>query len=110
SVLLMCAVILAELSGILSFQPWHGLATLCVICTMIAVAVKRRFQKTPVHQLLHPYHMKEVAEILQQATPSRQPVGADLSRPSPIYRPHVVADKSAMGAINRPLHWLATTF
>src|SRR5947209_9742058 len=31
------------------------------------------------------------------------PVGADLSRPSPIYRPAGTADKSAMGAINRPL-------
>src|ERR1700738_4331510 len=33
-------------------------------------------------------------------------VGADLSRPSPIYRPEsheILADKSAMGAINRPL-------
>src|SRR5438105_4994078 len=30
-------------------------------------------------------------------------VGADLSRPSPIYRLFQWADKSAMGAINRPL-------
>src|SRR5438105_3668221 len=31
------------------------------------------------------------------------PVGADLSCPSPIYRPACRADKSAMGTINRPL-------
>ncbi|HEV7235095.1 MAG TPA: hypothetical protein VGN15_02870, partial [Ktedonobacteraceae bacterium] len=38
----------------------------------------------------------------------RDVVGADLSRPSPIYRPVPVADKSAMGAINRPLHSVHT--
>src|SRR5438874_8164471 len=37
----------------------------------------------------------------------RRIVGADLSRPSPIYRPAGRADKSAMGAINRPLRLFA---
>ena len=65
SMTLMCLIVVAELYGILPFQLWHALATLCVVSTMTVVAVRRRLQKTPVHQLLHPHHIKEVAEVLQ---------------------------------------------
>jgi hypothetical protein len=87
SVVLMCIVVVAEWYGLLPFQLWHVLATLCVVATMLAVAGRRRWQKTPRHQLLHPYHIKEVAEVLQQRTPftakdisiSHTPLGIRLS-------------------------------
>jgi len=66
SMLLMCLVVVAESFGVLHFQFWHVLATLCVAGTMVAVALKRRFQNTPKHRLLHPSHVKEFAEVLQR--------------------------------------------
>lgn len=68
SLLLMCAVVLAELSGVLAFYPWHIVATACLVCTMIAVALDRRLRRTISHQLLHPYHVKEVADVLERVS------------------------------------------
>ena len=68
SMTLMCVIVVAELYGVLPFQLWHALATFCVAGTITVVALRRRLQKTPVHQLLHPYHIKEVAELLKQVT------------------------------------------
>ena len=68
SVLLMCVVVWAEIANILPFQLWHVLVTLCVVCTLLGVVLKRRLHKTPMHRLLHPYHMREIAEVLQRIT------------------------------------------
>lgn len=66
SMLLMCLVVVAECFGILHFQFWHVLAALCVAGSMIGVALRRRFQKTQRYRLLHPYHVREVAEVLHR--------------------------------------------
>src|SRR5205807_6380069 len=47
---------------------WHLGATGFVAVTVIVVALRRHFQRIPAYQLLHPYHIKEVAEVLQRIT------------------------------------------
>jgi hypothetical protein len=64
SIMLMCALVCAEFFGVLPFQVWHLIATGFVAVTMIVVALRRLFQRIPILQLLHPYHIKEVAEVL----------------------------------------------
>lgn len=66
SVVLMCVLIGLEVFGVLPFQWWHVVATICVAVTMIVVAFRRRLRQVPLHQLLHPYHLKEIAEVLQR--------------------------------------------
>jgi hypothetical protein len=44
SLFLMGAVVWAELAGILVFHHWHTGITVFLVFTMIAVALKRRFQ------------------------------------------------------------------
>jgi hypothetical protein len=68
SLLLMCAIALAELFRILTLYPWHIVATACLICTMIVVALDRHFRRKASHQLLHPHHIKEVAEAIELVT------------------------------------------
>jgi hypothetical protein len=68
SLLLMCAVVLAEISGVLVLYPWHLIATACLICTMVAVALDRRWRRAVSHKLLHPHHIKEVAEAIELVT------------------------------------------
>ncbi len=70
SLLLMCVVVWAEWSGRLPFQPWHAGATVLLVLTIIAIASKRRFGKTPRHRLLHPRHVKEVAEAVETVSNS----------------------------------------
>ena len=68
SIVLMCILVTLEFFGILPFQLWHLAATLGVVITMLVVALSRRLRKIPVHQLLYPYHIKEIAEVLQKVT------------------------------------------
>lgn len=65
SLLLMCAVVLAELQGALTFRSWHAAATVCMMVTMIAVAVRRHFQKEGGYKLYGAQHLKEVAQAVQ---------------------------------------------
>src|SRR2546430_14420306 len=51
SIMLMCVLVLAELSGILPFHSWHLVATVCVAVTMIVVALRRRLRKTLMYEL-----------------------------------------------------------
>jgi prolipoprotein diacylglyceryltransferase len=68
SLLLMGVVVGLELSGLLPFQPWHIGATVFLALIMIAIALKRRFGRTARHQLLHPRHVKEVAEVVESVS------------------------------------------
>lgn len=68
SLILMSVVVWAELSGILVFHAWHVAATVLMLLTMIAVACARRLRKTATFQLLHPRHIKEVAEAIEAVT------------------------------------------
>jgi hypothetical protein len=64
SLLLMCAVVCAELSGILIFNPWHVTATACLVLTMIAIMTRRHLQKEPEYELYGARHLKEVAKAV----------------------------------------------
>jgi hypothetical protein len=64
TLLLMGCVVWAELFGIMPVHQWHAEATACLVLVMIAIAVRRRFQKTAKHRLLHPRHVKEVADVV----------------------------------------------
>ena len=66
SLLLMLIVIGAERGGILPFHAWHVAATAALVLIILAVAVRRRLQKASRHLLLHPHHIKEVAEAVRQ--------------------------------------------
>jgi len=68
SLILMLVIVGAELSGGLPFHTWHIGATAMMVITMIAVSAKRRFQKIARHRLLHPHHVKEVAEAVESAS------------------------------------------
>lgn len=68
SVILMCAVVWAELTGTLSFHTWHIITTAAIILTMIAVASARRLRQTVRHKLLNPRHVREIAEAIEQVS------------------------------------------
>ena len=68
SLFLMVGVVWAELADILAFHGWHVGVTAFVILIMICVSLRRRFRKTPKHELLHPCHVKEVAEAVELAS------------------------------------------
>jgi hypothetical protein len=68
SVLLLCVVVCAEVGGLLPFQWWHVLAAFVVICTVIVVSLRRRFQSASMYRLLHPYHVKEIAGVLERVS------------------------------------------
>jgi hypothetical protein len=65
SLILMFAIVWIELAGALSFQLWHAGATAGIVLPMIAATLKRRFQGKAKHRLLHPHHVKEVAEAIE---------------------------------------------
>jgi hypothetical protein len=64
SLLLMCGVVWAELAGVLPFHLWHVAATACLALAMTVIGLARRFSRTDRHRLLHPRHVKEVAEAM----------------------------------------------
>lgn len=65
SLVLMCAVVCAELTGALNFHPWHVVATAALAATVIGVGLWRRLSKSTKHLLLHPRHVKEIAEAIE---------------------------------------------
>lgn len=68
SVILLFGIVWAEMSGMLPFHAWHIGATVVVLLTMIAVALKRRLDKTARYQLLHPYHIQQFAEAVERVS------------------------------------------
>jgi hypothetical protein len=68
SVILMCAVVWAEVAGTLIFHTWHIIVTAVIVLTIIAVALIRRFRPTAKHKLLNPHHIQEVAEAVEQVS------------------------------------------
>ena len=68
SVILMCAVVWAELSGALIMHNWHIVAAAAMILVMIAIAVARRIRRTERHKLLNPRHVREIAEAINQVS------------------------------------------
>jgi hypothetical protein len=68
SVILLFGIVWAEISGVIPFHAWHIVATVVVVLTMIAVSLKRRLDKTNRYQLLHPCHIKQLAEAVERVT------------------------------------------
>src|ERR1700687_4537897 len=65
SLVLTGGVVLAEMAGILPFSQWHLAAFASLVATVIAVSLKRRFQRTPTFRLLHPRHIQQVANAVK---------------------------------------------
>lgn len=70
SIILMFAVIWAELTGALIFHVWHLAATVGMVLTMIIVALSRKLNGKLRYQIFLPRHVKEIAEAVQRITHS----------------------------------------
>jgi hypothetical protein len=68
SLLLMCGVVWAETAGVLPFHLWHAVATAGLALLMAVISLARRFSKTGRHRLLHPRHVREVADAMSLAS------------------------------------------
>lgn len=72
SVLLTGGVVWAEKSGVLPLVRWHFAAFVLLIVTMLAVSLRRHFQKISSFQLLHPRHVKQIASAIHSLQCSRE--------------------------------------
>ena len=70
SIVLMFAVIWAELTGTLIFHMWHLAATVGMVLTMFIVALSRKFNGKLRYQFFLPRHVKEIAEAVQRVAHS----------------------------------------
>lgn len=68
SLLLMGAGAGADMAGVVTLHPWHSAVTAGLAITMLVVACQRRRQRTATHRLLHPAHVKEIAEAVAVAS------------------------------------------
>jgi hypothetical protein len=68
SLLLTTALAAAELSGLLPSYRLHLVAASCLAASMLALAVWRRRDGARRHRLLHPRHVKELAETMRTLT------------------------------------------
>lgn len=64
SIILMCAVVWGEVTGILPFHLWYIIASVGTVLTMIAIALFRQFRGAGKHRLLNPRHVREIAEAI----------------------------------------------
>jgi Prolipoprotein diacylglyceryl transferase len=64
ALLLTSAVAGAELAGILPARAWHVGAAAALVAVTIAVGLRRRVAGSSRHLLLHPYHLREVAGVV----------------------------------------------
>jgi hypothetical protein len=68
SLLFMGASVGADMVGVVTSHPWHSVATAGLAMTMLVVAFQRHRQRTATYLLLHPSHVKEVAEVVAVAS------------------------------------------
>lgn len=66
SILLMSGVVLAGFTGVIPFHIWHLAVTSGMIILMIIVTLHRHLSQTDQYRLLHPRHVKEVAETIDK--------------------------------------------
>ena len=64
ALLLICAVAYMEHAGILPAHYWHAGTAAGLVAGMTAVGLMRRFAGSSRHLLLHPYHLREVAGVV----------------------------------------------
>ena len=68
SLTLIGVAVVAELADILPVHIWHVTALAGLVLVMLAVTLVRRVRGTARHRLLHPRHVKEVADALEQVS------------------------------------------
>lgn len=75
SLFLAIGVVCAEYGKIIPANTWHRWIPLCLATSMIVVSLARRLQKTSRFNLLHPRHVRELAEAIKVAVgASRYPM------------------------------------
>ena len=95
SLLLILAVLGAELGGAIPLHVWHVAAGAGVILAMIGVAAHRRRRRDARHRLLSPGHVHEVAEAVALLTNLAFAPG---SAPGPLdIRHHVNVARTSLG-------------
>jgi len=64
SVILLWCVGAAELEGTLPLHRWHLAAAAALTLAMIAIALRRGLDRTDLFNLVHPRHVREIAEFV----------------------------------------------
>jgi hypothetical protein len=64
SLLLILMVLSGEIAGILEFYLWHELVAAGMVLAMIGFTFQRHVRKTNRFALLHPRHIREIANII----------------------------------------------
>jgi prolipoprotein diacylglyceryltransferase len=64
TLILICLIAFMELSGILNFHLWHAGAAAFLLSAMTGIGLKRHFERSSKHLFLHPYHLSEVAGVV----------------------------------------------
>lgn len=67
SLFLILAALGGELSGLLVFHPWHAVAAVVLVISMLVITLGRWFQRGS-HQLFHARHILELARAIDQAS------------------------------------------
>ncbi len=73
SIVLMTLTMWAEWNGTLPFHFWHGGVTAIVALAMIVVSLRQSHQSSMSSRILHPYHIKEVAEAIEGVSAGNPP-------------------------------------
>jgi len=64
SLVLTAGIAGAELAGLLPFVPWHLVVFGMLVATMVFVTIRRGLQTMPAFQLLHPKHIRQIANAM----------------------------------------------
>jgi hypothetical protein len=91
SLLLTGGAVWAELAGVLPLSRWHLATFASLIMIVIAVSLKRRFQRTPTFRLLHPRHIQQVANAVKTLC---APAGHAIAEPDKTFTVVSVASTS----------------
>lgn len=66
SLTLMGGVVAGEWSGVLPLHSWYVMTTAGIAFVMMIIALRRCLRRVPKHRLLHPRHVREIAEAIDQ--------------------------------------------
>ena len=64
TIIFVCLIVCMELSGVLPFRFWHAGAAVLLVCVMTGVGLKRSLGGSSKHLYVHPYHLREVAGLV----------------------------------------------
>lgn len=81
SLILISLIVCGDAFHTLPFRAWHLQAAMFVGAAMIAIALHRRFRRTPTHRLFNPRHIREIAEAITFAN-ARQLKQTDTAPPN----------------------------